>query len=169
VVTESTLADAAAHEPDWTAVEVSEDDVALTVYADGSSGPVPVPMTHGAVARAARFLARPGERWLAHCWQASDLHALELWGPLLQGGACVFGPVSAAERHGVEALLLTAAAARVLCSTRAASLRRLVLPSHDPVAASLLADVRDKHPEAEVVLAYRAGAGQALAVLDRNR
>src|SRR5262249_2524592 len=114
-------ADAAAGEPAGPA-KAGPDGLAYLIYTSGSTGdPKGVEVTHGNVARLAHAPAHasfgPGTVMLHAPPPAFDLSALEVWGPLANGGtvACLGGRPSpdaiaaAIDRHRIDTVWLTAA------------------------------------------------------------
>lgn len=120
-----TVADCVAAGAPYVAKPVDADDIAYMIYTSGSTGrPKGVPIRHGSLANFLQAMtARPGmsaaDRLLAVTTVAFDIAALELFGPLVNGGTVVLADPTLTRDGELLAGLLDRKAISVMQATPA--------------------------------------------------
>ncbi|MGW1611372.1 amino acid adenylation domain-containing protein [Streptomyces sp. NPDC002285] len=143
-------------------VEVRPQDPACVMFTSGSTGrPKGIVASHAAITGTltgqdfASF--GPGAVWLQCSPVSWDAFAMELWGPLLNGGLCVLHPgrrpdpvvmAGLVERHAVTSLYLSASLFHVIVDEypRALAGVRELIVGGEPLSPAHAARALERHP-----------------------
>ncbi|HEX3126989.1 MAG TPA: amino acid adenylation domain-containing protein [Thermoanaerobaculia bacterium] len=149
--------------------DVPPQALAHVLYTSGSTGtPKGVAVTHGNVVRLAAAVAAelgPDQAWLQYGPLAFDASTLEIWTPLLSGGRVVLFPgrigsldelARVIERHGVNAVWLTAGLFHEMVDGRLDALRPLrhLLTGGDVVSPDHARRALEAHPGLILINGY---------------